>query len=84
VACGGMGQAAERYLVDRIRSLPGWEAHNANYLRLNQPGFGVRAVSTSGRDVRVSVESVSTGGSRHDYAIGRSFERYLLTQRWAH
>ena len=76
MARGGMGQAAESHVVDRIRSLPGWEALNANSVRVNQPGFDVLAVSVAGRELRVSVKSVSTGGSRHDYAIGRSFERY--------
>ena len=76
MARGGMGRAAETYVVDRIRSLPGWDAHNANDLQANQPGFDVVAVNAAGRKVRVSVKSVSTRGTRHDYAIGRSFERY--------
>jgi hypothetical protein len=71
-----MGQAAESHVVDRIRALPGWNAHNANQFRANQPGFDVLAVNDAGREVRVSVKSVSTGGERHDYAIGRSFDRY--------
>lgn len=70
MAPGGMGQAAETYVVDRIRSLANWNAHNANDLRANQPGFDVLAVNAAGRELRVSVKSVSTGGSRHDYAIG--------------
>jgi hypothetical protein len=76
VARGGMGQAAETYVVRRIKSLSGWDAHNANDLRANQPGVDVVAVNAAGREVRLSVKSVSTGGSRHDYTIGRSFEQY--------
>jgi hypothetical protein len=76
VARGGMGDAAERYVVERIQSLPGWTARNANDTRANQPGFDVLATDASGRKVLVSVKSVSTGGVRHDYAIGRSFARY--------
>jgi hypothetical protein len=76
VARGGMGDAAERWIIERIRSLPGWNAHNTNETRANQPGFDVLAVNAVGREVRVSVKSVSTGGTRHDYAIGRSFARY--------
>ncbi len=76
MARGGLGQAAETHVVERIRSLAGWNAHNANNLRANQAGFDVLAVDAAGREVRVSVKGVSTGGSRHDYAIGRSFERY--------
>lgn len=73
---GGMGQVAEVYVVDRIRALPGWDAENANDSRANQPGFDVLAINTDGRQVLVSVKSVSTSGARHDYAIGRSFDRY--------
>jgi hypothetical protein len=42
----------------------------------NQPGFDVLATNDAGRQVQVSVKSVSTGGARHDYAIGRSFRKY--------
>jgi len=76
MARGGMGDAAERFVVERIRSLPGWRAGNANDARTNQPGFDVLAVDAAGRELRISVKSVSTGGGRHDYAIGRSFARY--------
>jgi len=53
--------------------LPGWSAVDANALRINQPGFDVLACHDDGRQLRISVKSVSTGGSRHDYGIGRSF-----------
>ena len=76
MARGGLGPVAETHVVDRIKLLAGWDAHNANDLRRNQPGFDVLAVSAAGREVRVSVKSVSTGGTRQDYAIGRSFERH--------
>ena len=76
MARGGMGNAAERYVVERIQSLPGWIARNANDTRTNQPGFDVLAMDASGRRVLVSVKSVSTGGVRHDYAIGQSFARH--------
>ena len=76
MARGGMGDAAEHWIVQRIRALPGWDAHNANDSRLNQPGFDVLAINAAGRQLRVSVKSVSTGGSRHDYGIGRSFARH--------
>lgn len=76
MARGGMGKAAENHVVDRITSLPGCKARNANDSRNNQPGFDVLATNAAGHEVRVSVESVSTGGVRHDYAIGRSFERH--------
>ena len=76
MARGGMGAAAEHWIVERIRALPGWDAHNANESRFNQPGFDVIARTTAGHQIRVSVKSVSTGGTRHDYAIGRSFARH--------
>jgi hypothetical protein len=71
-----MGAAAEHWIVERIRALPGWDAHNANESRFNQPGFDVIAINTAGHQIRVSVKSVSTGGTRHDYGIGRSFARH--------
>jgi hypothetical protein len=43
VARGGMGDAAEHWIVERIRALPGWDAHDANKSRFNQPGFDVVA-----------------------------------------
>jgi hypothetical protein len=76
MARGGMGDAAERWIVERIRALPDWDAHNANHSRLNQPGFDVLATNSAGHQLRVSVKSVSTGGTRHDYGIGRSFARH--------
>jgi hypothetical protein len=76
VARGGLGAAAEHWIVERIRALPGWDAHNANESRFNQPGFDVLAINAAGRRIRVSVKSVSTGGTRHDYGIGRSFARH--------
>jgi len=71
-----LGAAAEHWIAERIRALPGWDAHNANDSRVNQPGFDVLAVDADGRQLRVSVKSVSTGGMRHDYGIGRSFARH--------
>jgi hypothetical protein len=35
----------------------------------------VLAIDGIGREVRVSVKSVSTGGVRHDYAIGAAGRR---------
>jgi len=71
-----MGHVAERWIVERVRALPGWDADNVNDSRGNQPGFDVLAVNAAGRQLRVSVKRVSTGGIRHDYGIGRSFEHH--------
>jgi hypothetical protein len=76
VARRGHGEAAERYVVERMGRLPGWSAVDANALRINQPGFDVLASHDDGRQLRISVKSASTGGSRHDYGIGRSFKAY--------
>ena len=74
---GGRGNEAEEYVVDRINGLPAWQAINANVAKINQRGFDVVATNgVSGRKVLVSVKSVSSGGTRHDYAIGKTFERY--------
>jgi hypothetical protein len=56
-----------------VNRLDGWSAFNANTARGNQPGFDVVARHEDGRELRISVMSVSTGGQRHDYGIGRSF-----------
>jgi hypothetical protein len=77
MARGGRGDEAEDYIVTRINALAAWKAVNANVARRNQPGFDVVATNeTTGREVLVSVKSVSSGGSRHDYAIGKAFERH--------
>ncbi|GAA1434390.1 hypothetical protein GCM10009616_28680 [Microlunatus lacustris] len=76
MARGGLGQEAEDYVVEQVRLLPGWAADNANESRVNQPGFDVLACHAGGRQLRVSVKSVSKGGVRQDYSIGRSFERH--------
>lgn len=73
---GGHGREAEQYVMERIGSLPGWSAVDANAARRNQPGFDLLARHRDGRELRVSVKSVSTGGTRHDYGIGRSFRSY--------
>jgi hypothetical protein len=67
---------AERFVIERVGRLPGWSAVDANALRGNQPGFDVLAHHDDGRQLRISVKSVSTGGNRHDYGIGRSFNTY--------
>jgi hypothetical protein len=59
-----------------VSQLPGWSAVNANVARVNQPGFDVLARHRDGRELRISVKSVSTGGNRHDYGIGRSFRSH--------
>ena len=46
-----MGVAAEHWIVERIRALPGWDAHNANESRVNQPGFDVVAMHAAGRRI---------------------------------
>lgn len=76
MARGGYGAAAEQYVIERVSQLAGWSAVNANSLRANQPGFDVLARHHSGRELRISVKSVSTGGKRHDYGIGRSFRTH--------
>jgi hypothetical protein len=59
-----------------VNQLIGWSAVNANSARANQPGFDVVARHRDGRELRISVKSVSTGGKRHDYGIGRSFRAH--------
>ena len=76
MARGRHGEAAERYVLERVGGLPGWSAVDANAQRGNQPGFDVLARHDGGRQLRISVKSVSTGGNRHDYGIGRSFNAY--------
>jgi hypothetical protein len=76
VARGGHGSEAEQYVIDRVNRLHGWSASNANAVRPNQPGFDVVACHEDGRELRISVKSVSTGGRRHDYGIGRSFSAH--------
>jgi hypothetical protein len=71
LAPGGYEVAAEQYVVERVNQLIGWSAVNANLVRANQPGFDVVARHRGGRELRISVKSVSTGGKRHDYGIGR-------------
>jgi hypothetical protein len=73
VVRGGRGSEAEQYIIDRVNRLDGWSASNANTARANQPGFDVVARHENGWELRISVKSVSTGGRRHDYGIGRSF-----------
>jgi hypothetical protein len=73
---GGHGPEAEQYVIERVSRLAGWSAMDANAARANQPGFDVLARHESGRELRISVKSVSTGGRRHDYGIGRSFGAY--------
>jgi len=51
-------------------------AFDANATRANQPGFDLIARRDDGRELRVSVKSVSVNGARHDYGVGRSFERH--------
>jgi hypothetical protein len=76
MARGGYGTAAEQYVIERVNQLAGWSAVNANSLRANQPGFDVLTRHHSGRELRISVKSVSAGGKRHDYGIGRSFRTH--------
>jgi hypothetical protein len=76
VVRGGHGQAAERYVIERVGRLPGWSAVDANAVRGNQPGFDVLARHEDRRKLRISVKSMSTGGSRYDFGIGRSFKAY--------
>jgi hypothetical protein len=49
---------------------------DANATRANQPEFDVLARHESGREMRISVKSVSGGAARCDFGIGRSFTRY--------
>ncbi len=76
MARGRYGAAAEQYVIERVNQLAGWSAVDANSLRVNQPGFDVLARHRNGRELRVSVKSVSSGGKRHDYGIGRSFRAH--------
>jgi hypothetical protein len=73
---GGHGSEAEKYVIERLRGLAGWLAMDANAARPNQPGFDVLGRHENGRELRISVKSVSTGGVRCDFGIGRSFMRH--------
>ncbi len=73
---GGRGPEAEQYVIERVRRLASWSATDANATRTNHPGFDVLARHKNGREVWISVKSVSTGGVRCDFGIGRSFTRY--------
>ncbi len=72
---GGHGPEVEQYVIERVSRLAGWSAMDANATRANHPGFDVLARHENGRELRISVKSVSTGG-RCDFGIGRSFTRY--------
>jgi hypothetical protein len=71
-----LADQAENYVIDRIRSLPGWTAVNANDIRYNQPRYDVIATDSAGREVRVSVKSASTGGAKQAYTVDTPDERY--------
>ncbi len=76
MARGGDGHKAEQYVIERVASLSGWTATDANAVRANQPGFDVLARHQDGRELRISVKSVTRGGARCDFGIGRSFATY--------
>jgi hypothetical protein len=73
-----LADQAGNCVIDRIRSLPGWTAVNANDIRYNQPRYDVIATNNAGRELRVSVKSASTGGAKQAYTVDTPDERYAV------